>query len=319
MGTAQVSEPTDSTRDQCFPEHALVDLFVDHLSLERRLSDYTARNYRHALVNFFVWLRSQVDWQGDLNLISKTFVRSYLVEEQRRLSRRTLRNHVSGIRMFFKFCMERKLADRNPFLGLTLPKVAKTLPKFLTVRQADLLLFQPIKLIETDALEPFLAWRDRIVLEILYGGGVRVSELVGLNYGDLDLRRATARVTGKGNKQSLCPIGENAVHCVRHFRSEFAPDASINAPLIVNRIGKRLSVRSVQTLLKKYLRMAGLPDDLTPHKLRHSYATHMLDNGADLRSVQELLGHANLSTTQIYTHVTVARLKQVHAQAHPRA
>ena len=296
-----------------------MDLFAEHLSLERRLSNYTVRNYRHALVNFFAWLRTQVDWPGDLNVISKTFVRSYLVEEQRRLSRRTLRNHVSGIRMFFKFCMERKLAERNPFLGLTLPKVAKTLPKFLTERQADLLLSQPIQLIETDALEPFLAWRDRIVLEILYGGGVRVSELVGLNYGDLDLRRATVRVTGKGNKQRLCPIGENAVHCVRHFRSEFAQDSSINAPLIVNCAGKRLSVRSVQIMLKKYLRMAGLPDDLTPHKLRHSYATHMLDNGADLRSVQELLGHANLSTTQIYTHVTVARLKQVHGQAHPRA
>ena len=296
-----------------------MDLFAEHLSLERRLSNYTVRNYRHALVNFFAWLRTQVNWPGDLNVISKTFVRSYLVEEQRRLSRRTLRNHVSGIRMFFKFCMERKLAERNPFLGLTLPKVPKTLPKFLTERQADLLLSQPIQLIETDALEPFLAWRDRIVLEILYGGGVRVSELVGLNYGDLDLRRATVRVTGKGNKQRLCPIGENAVHCVRHFRSEFAQDSSINAPLIVNRAGKRLSVRSVQIMLKKYLRMAGLPDDLTPHKLRHSYATHMLDNGADLRSVQELLGHANLSTTQIYTHVTVARLKQVHGQAHPRA
>lgn len=296
-----------------------MDLFAEHLSLERRLSNYTVRNYRHALVNFFAWLRTQVNWPGDLNVISKTFVRSYLVEEQRRLSRRTLRNHVSGIRMFFKFCMERKLAERNPFLGLTLPKVPKTLPKFLTERQADLLLSQPIQLIETDALEPFLAWRDRIVLEILYGGGVRVSELVGLNYGDLDLRRATVRVTGKGNKQRLCPIGENAVHCVRHFRSEFTQDSSINAPLVVNRAGKRLSVRSVQIMLKKYLRMAGLPDDLTPHKLRHSYATHMLDNGADLRSVQELLGHANLSTTQIYTHVTVARLKQVHGQAHPRA
>ena len=319
MGTPQVREPTDSTRDQCFPEEALMDLFAEHLSLERRLSNYTVRNYRHALVNFFAWLRSQVDWQGDLSVISKPFVRSYLVEEQRRLSRRTLRNHVSGIRMFFKFCMERKLAERNPFLGLTLPKVAKTLPKFLTETQTDLLLSQPIKLIETDALEPFVAWRDRIVLEILYGGGVRVSELVGLNYGDLDLRRATARVTGKGNKQRLCPVGENAIHCVRHFRSEFAQDSSIDAPLIVNRVGKRLSVRSVQIMLKKYLRMAGLPDDLTPHKLRHSYATHMLDNGADLRSVQELLGHANLSTTQIYTHVTVARLKQVHGQAHPRA
>ena len=319
MGTAQVSEPTDSPRDECCPEETLVDLFVDHLSLERRLSDYTARNYRHALVNFFFWLRSEVEWQGDLNVISKTFVRSYLVEEQRRLSRRTLRNHVSGIRMFFKFCMERKLTERNPFLGLALPKVPKALPKFLTETQTDLLLSQPIKLIETDALEPFVAWRDRIVLEILYGGGVRVSELVGLNYGDLHLRRATARVTGKGNKERLCPIGENAVHCVRHFRSEFAQDASVGAPLIVNRAGKRLSVRSVQIMLKKYLRMAGLPDDLTPHKLRHSYATHMLDNGADLRSVQELLGHANLSTTQIYTHVTVARLKQVHGQAHPRA
>ena len=124
---------------------------------------------------------------------------------------------------------------------------------------------------------------------------------------------------GKGNKQRLCPIGANAARCAARFRNDFATDASLDAPVVVNRAGKRLTPRSVQTLLKKYLRLAGLPEDLTPHKLRHSFATHMLDNGADLRCVQELLGHASLSTTQVYTHVTVARLKQVHGQAHPRA
>jgi len=319
VGTAEVGEKTGVIEGERFPEDDLVEVFVENLTLERRLSDYTARNYRHALTNFFGWLRANAGWRGDLNAIPKPTVRSFLVEQQRRLSRRTLRNHASGIRSFFKYCMSRGFAEGNPFHGVPLPKLAKTLPKFLTESQAKHLLAQPVNLIDTDAAEPFVAWRDRLVLELLYGGGLRVSELVGLNYGDLDLRRMTARVTGKGNKQRLCPIGPNAARCVARFRDEFAADASLDAPVVVNRAGKRLTPRSVQTLLKKYLRMAGLPEDLTPHKLRHSFATHMLDNGADLRCVQELLGHASLSTTQVYTHVTVARLKQVHGQAHPRA
>ena len=302
-----------------FPETFLIVAFLDHLSLERRLSPYTVRNYRGALENFFAWLRRNADWTGDLNAIPKVTVRSFLIEERRRLARRTLRNHVSGLRTFFRHCIERGTVERNPFQGLTLPKLDKNLPKFLTAKQAAELLAQPMKLIKTDSGDPFRAWRDRLVLELLYGGGLRVSELVGLDYADVDLARAAVRVFGKGGKERLCPIGPAAAFCIRRFRDEFAADVSLHAPVVVNRVGRRLTVRSVQSLLKKYLRMAGLPIDLTPHKLRHSFATHLLDNGADLRSVQEMLGHAALSTTQVYTHVSVARLKQVHGQAHPRA
>ena len=319
MGATQIEKVVGSGDGNAFPELRLLKVFLENLELERRLSSHTSRNYGHAVNRFFSWMRASVGWKGDLKDISKSLVRSFLVEQQRSLSRRTLRNHASGIRSFFNYCLSRGLVEVNPFQGVTLPKLPKTLPKFLTESQAGQLLAQPMKMVESDGAEPFIARRDQLVLELLYGGGMRVSELVGLNYGDLDLRRGTARVLGKGNKQRICPVGPRAVHCVVSFRDEFARDASIDSPLVVNRAGDRLTARSVQSLLKRYLRMAGLPEDLTPHKLRHSFATHMLDNGADLRSVQELLGHASLSTTQVYTHVTVARLKQVHGQAHPRA
>ena len=319
MDPAEVETRPDAEPDVPNPEAAAVQAFARHLSEERRLSPHTSRNYLAALDNFFRWMRAHARWSGNLDDLSKTAIRSFVIEEQARLSRRTLRNQVSGLRAFFKFCLVRGIANRNPFLGLALPKPEKTLPKFLTETQAEALLSQPLRLLDAEGADAFTLRRDHLALELLYGGGMRVSELVGLNYGDADLRRGAVRVTGKGDKQRLCPIGPTATLHLRRFRDEFAPDASIHAPVLVNRRGGRLSVRSVQSLLKKYLRLAGLPEDLTPHKLRHSYATHMLDNGADLRSVQELLGHANLSTTQIYTHVSAARLKQTHAQAHPRA
>ncbi len=300
-------------------ETVLLETFLSHLELERRLSPYTVRNYRQAIEAFFEWLRRTASWEGDLDAITRREARDFLVERQRSLSRRTLRNHVSGIRTFFKHCLRHGLAKANPFLSISLPKLPKTLPKFLTESQMKTLLAQPDRLLEGEGSDPFAALRDRMILELLYGGGLRVSELIGLEYGHLDLQRGVVRVLGKGRKERLCPIGPQAAHALRRFRDECAKDASLGAPVVVNRSGKRLSARSVQLLLKNYLRMAGLPGDLTPHKLRHAFATHLLDGGADLLAVQEMLGHAYLSTTQIYTHVSAARLKEAHRLAHPRA
>ena len=186
-----------------------------------------------------------------------------------------------------------------------LPRLDRALPKFLTEGQMLALLGGPGRLLEEGAIDPFTAWRDRLVMELLYGGGLRVSELVGLNYGHIDFRSGVARVMGKGKKERLCPLGPVAMAVLERFRDGFATRSGIADPVVINSRHQRLSARSVQLLLKKYLALAELPADLTPHKIRHSYATHLLDNGADLRMVQDLLGHASLSTTQIYTHVSV--------------
>ena len=314
-----MTEAAQAPETQELPETVLLEKFLSHLELERRLSKYTTRNYRQALEVFFSYLRQSCSWEGDPDAITRREARDFLVERQRNVSRRTLRNQVSGIRAFFKYCLRQGHAKANPFLSISLPKLPKTLPKFLTQAQMNTLLAQPDRLLEGEEADPFAALRDRMILELLYGGGLRVSELVGLDYGALDLKRGVARVLGKGSKERLCPVGPQAADAVRRFRDECAKDASLDSPVVVNRSGKRLSPRSVQLLTKKYLRMADLPLDLTPHKLRHAFATHLLDEGADLRSVQEMLGHANLSTTQIYTHVSAARLKEAHRLAHPRA
>jgi len=156
-------------------------------------------------------------------------------------------------------------------------------------------------------------------MELLYGGGLRVSELVALNYGSVEFESGVARVLGKGNKERLCPLGAVALAVLKKFKNEFARNTSPTSPVLVMPNQRRMPVRQVQLMLKRYLALADLPLDLTPHKIRHSYATHLLNAGADLRLVQELLGHASLNTTQVYTHVSVARLKEVYNKAHPRA
>jgi integrase/recombinase XerC len=181
------------------------------------------------------------------------------------------------------------------------------------------LLNAPILLWQEGKIGEFEAFRDALILELLYGGGLRVSELCGLNHGQIDLEQGVARVLGKGRKERLCPLGPVATRCLGLFIDRFKLSAELNVAVVCQRNGRRMDPRQVQKLLKTHLAAAELPLDMTPHKLRHSFATHMLDNGADLRTVQELLGHANLSTTQIYTHVSIARLKEAHKQAHPRA
>ena len=293
--------------------------FLDHLSKERRYSSYTARNYGQAFVDFFNWLRAGRRGEGGFDVLTARDVRDFIIEAQRRFDRRTLHNHVSGLRAFYRYWMQRGRLERNPFAKVPLPKLPKTLPKFLSEAQMTALLEGPLKRLSNKSLGASEAWRDRLVLELLYGGGLRVSELVALNYGAVDFGTGSVRVRGKGQKERICPLGATAVAVLKKFRAEFATKSSSADPVLVSAQQRRMTVRAVQLLVKKYLALADLPMDLSPHKLRHSFATHLLNSGADLRTVQELLGHANLTTTQIYTHTSVARLKEIHAKAHPRA
>lgn len=293
--------------------------FCDYLAHERRVSEYTVRNYRAAVEYFVRYLEEAGKWRGDFAAVTSIQVRSFLIEAGRDKARRTLHNQVSGLRAFYLYLRKQGIVENNPFTGLTLPKLDKPLPKFLTEAQMRDLLNAPIMLWKDGKIGEFEAFRDSLILELLYGGGLRVSELCALNHGDVDTGQGIARVMGKGRKQRLCPLGPVALQCLKAFVQRFELEVALDAPVVCQRGGKRMIPRQIQKLLKAHLAAAELPLDMTPHKLRHSFATHMLDEGADLRAVQELLGHANLSTTQVYTHVSIARLKEAHKQAHPRA
>ena len=296
--------------------------FAAYLELERRYSAYTLRNYRQAFDDFVGWRRRALGEGGagrELSGLSPRVMRDFVIEAQKRFGRRTLHNHASGLRAFFKYWQRQGRVEKNPLIGLALPKLEKRLPQFLTEAQMRLLLEGPQRLLENGTESPFTAWRDRLAMELLYGAGLRVSELVALNHGSLEADGTVARVLGKGKKERLCPLGKVAAGVLAKWRREFARDTGLDAPVLVDARHRRLSPRAVQLMLKRYLALAGLPIDLSPHKLRHSYATHLLNAGADLRLVQELLGHASLNTTQVYTHVTVARLREIYDKAHPRA
>jgi integrase/recombinase XerC len=317
-----MSKPASSPPPPELPPGVLAEWwlpFAEFLAKERRYSPYTLRNYRQAFEDFHRWLGGAGLAGGGFDQLGPREVRDFVIEAQRRFGRRTLHNHVSGLRAFFKYWLRHGRVKRNPFAGVPLPKLERRLPKFLTEEQMILLLGGPQRLLASETIDAFTACRDRLVMELLYGGGLRVSELVGLNYGAIDLDSGVARVLGKGRKERLCPLGRVATELLRRFKAEFAREPRPGSPVIIDARHHRLPVRQVQLLLKRYLALAELPMDLTPHKLRHSYATHLLNAGADLRLVQELLGHAQLATTQVYTHVSVARLQEIYAKAHPRA
>jgi integrase/recombinase XerC len=295
--------------------------FEDFLAKERRYSAYTVRNYRQAFEDFYRWLSDPGVglWSRGFDALGAREMRDFVIEAQQRFDRRTLHNHASGLRTFFKFWMLRGRLKRNPLLNVPLPKLEKRLPKFLTEEQMKLLLTGPQRLLENETLDAHTAWRDRLAMELLYGGGLRVSEAVALTYGAVDFDSGVARVLGKGRKERLCPLGRVALSVLKKVRDEFARAHGPDDPVLANADGSPVSIREIQKMLKRYLALAGLPMDLTPHKLRHSYATHLLNAGADLRLVQELLGHSQLATTQLYTHVSMARLQEIYAKAHPRA
>ena len=293
--------------------------FEAHLVGERRTSRYTVRNYRQAFEDFCRWLAGAGLADRGFDDLDRRTIRDLVIEAQRRFDRPTLHNHASGLRAFTKYWMKQGRLRRNPWVGVPLPKLEKRLPKFLTEEQVKRLLEAPQRLLARGEIDERTAWRDRLVMELLYGGGLRVSEASSLNLGDIDPDTGVARVVGKGRKERLCPLGEVATAVLRRWTSTYSIGDDPVSPVLVDGAGRRLSVREIQRLMKRHLAEAGLPTDLTPHKLRHSYATHLLNAGADLRLVQELLGHASLNTTQVYTHVSIARLREVYDKAHPRA
>ena len=303
-------------KERKFPEE--IDKFIRFLSGEKRYSDYTLRNYLHAIRSFITWLDGSQK-KVQISEVNQSLARDYIIESQQIRSKRTVRNHISALRSFYQFCQSRNYLNNNPFRNLTLPKLEKKLPVFLSQDELIQLLEAPLKLEISSPHAEMIRVRDRIIMELLYGGGLRVSEVVGLNHGDLDLPKSLVRILGKGRKERVVPIPERTSSLLISFRENFCLDASSSSPLFTSSKAQRLTSRNVQFRLKKYLAFCQLPQDVTPHKLRHSFATHLLDNGADLRSVQELLGHSSLSTTQVYTHVSVGRLKKAHKLAHPRA
>ena len=309
--------------------------FLDYLCAERDASALTIRNYSADIAAFAAWFQEKYKQKCDWLRVDSFHLRGYLVHlTERKLDRATIHLKMSALRSFYKWMVRAEHVKQNPLIGLTLPKKARKLPKFLTIQQVEELLEAPLKgtsggrasrRADLDALgsagalpsNGFAAWRDKAILETLYSAGLRINELVQLNDDDVDVLGEVVRVRGKGKKERLAALGGPAVGALQKYLETRA--RSTRGPLFVSKNGGRMTARSIQRMLKKYLIAVGLDPSLTPHKLRHSFATHMLDAGADLRSVQELLGHANLSTTQIYTHITPERLKKVYEKAHPRA
>ena len=280
----------------------------------KRLAPRTCLTYGRSLKDFALWMKSNGGWEGDWAKLSSRNLRDFVIERQSTHDRRSVHNQVSALRAFLADLRERGGINSTPAAGLVLPKLPRSLPKFLTEIQTDALMEAP-EASEKETAETTA--RNQAILELLYGGGLRVSELCGLKGGDLELGTGLVRVLGKGSKERVIPVGDTAVQAVQAYLS-LRNTVARGAPLLLAARGGPLHPRAVQLMLKKKLALAGLPADLTPHKLRHACATHLLSNGADLRLVQEQLGHASLSTTQIYTHLTVSRLREVHRKAHPR-
>lgn len=289
----------------------LADAFLRYLEVERNASPRTLIAYSHALAGFRA--AQGKPWR---DCVADDF-RDYLFEAmKKRRARSYIRLQFSAFRTFYRFLVERKGFTSDPVRELELPKAEKKLPLVLTRQQIDELLTAPLRVPKAQGAPDWMPLRDAAIMEVFYSSGLRLSELAALNVADLDIYTESVRVLGKGRKERICPVGAPALEAVSRYRSA----ASVQSgPLFLNKSRARISTRSIWLILKRYLRHTSIPISLSPHKLRHSFATHLLDGGADLRSVQALLGHASLSTTQIYTHVTVERLKQAYDDAHPRA
>lgn len=334
-------------------EFSLIDEFLNYLKFERHFSPHTAKCYSADLAQFCAFLIGDMEGaagrqsfaasgklgaraagqtsaghagtavlvetsvQQKLRDVATEHVKEFLAFlGTQNYSKSTIARKLATLRSFYKFCLRRSYVKSHPLATIRTPKQEKRLPKFLEMEQIA-------KLLSTPDDHSLLGARDRAMLEVLFSTGVRVSELVDLNFGDVEFEAGHLRVRGKGKKQRTTPIGATAIAALRKYldlrRADARSSAFDQTALFVNKHGQRLSTRSVRRKLDKYLSQAGLDPAISPHTLRHSFATHMLSNGADLRSVQELLGHQSISTTQIYTHLTTPRLKQAYDDAHPRA
>ncbi len=281
---------------------------MQYLRHERNASEHTCRNYHLDLGQFFHFLGHRRE-QDVTPLDVRRFVAHLTTEAA---ARRTTARKLSCLRSFYRFLCREGQMEHNPAISVPTPRLEKRLPTFLDEQQVA-------RLMETPVGQKWLPTRDRALLETLYSTGIRVSELVGMNLEDLDEISGTLLVRGKGKKERLCPIGEVAMKAIRAYMAKRPKKLQVPYAIFVSQKGTRLTVRQVDRLLQRYIKVGNLPSSISPHSLRHSYATHLLERGADLRSVQELLGHSSLSTTQIYTHITPQRLKKIFDQAHPRA
>jgi integrase/recombinase XerC len=295
------------------PPDELAEGFLLYLDGERRSSPRTLELYETALRQFRQWRRPFKGWD---NLEADDF-RAFLFDQMKQeRARSTIRLQFAALRSFFKWLTRRRGWKHNPLMDVQLPKLEKKLPVVFTVAQIDELLALPMRTPKSCRDVPWAPERDAAILELFYSTGMRLAELAGLNVEDIDVISEVVRVLGKGRKERLCPVGAPALKALQRYRAK----AGVHqGPLFMSRVRRRMTVQAVADVVQKYWRLSGLAVHMTPHKFRHSFATHLLNNGADLRSVQTLLGHASLSTTQIYTHVSTQRMKEVYDLAHPRA
>ena len=301
-----------------------IEKFIDYLGSQRGYSKHTLRNYHVDLRHFLAFL-TQKNTSSDekknnlkVDFVDSLIIRSYLGSLFGKFSRSTIARKLSAIRSLFLFLEKKKLVIVNPAADISTPKLEKYIPNYLPVDDV-------FRLLERPESEKPLGLRDLAIMEALYSCGLRVSELVALNVSSIDFDERLVRAIGKGDKERIVPIGRQALKAVKSYlantqylRKKTDSD-SRRAPLFINFRGGRLSARSVGRIIKRYAGESGLATEVSPHSMRHSYATHLLDGGADLRSVQELLGHSSLSTTQKYTHVSLDRLMEVYDKTHPRS
>ncbi|MBI1978411.1 MAG: tyrosine recombinase XerC [Candidatus Omnitrophica bacterium] len=286
-----------------------LDRFLKHLEAEKNASPHTVKNYRSDLVEFFRFIgKSSIQ---EINYLS---IRKFLAHlKEKEFLRSTVSRKLACLKSFFKYLTREQVLNANPASGIATPKRERRLPSFLETEEVE-------HLLEATKGDRWEMKRDRAILELLYSSGIRVSELVGLNSEDVDLLSHLLKVRGKGKKERIVPIGSCAAEALKDYLDATTFESqSRSQPLFLNRQKTRLTDRSVRRVILKCARKAALREGISPHTLRHTFATHLLDRGADLRSVQELLGHAHLSTTQIYTHVSAKRLREAYDQAHPRA
>jgi site-specific recombinase XerD len=291
----------------------LAEEFLGFLEIERNASPRTLRIYRDALRDFRAQTNAVPDWRK----CRPQDFRDYLFDLMKRKQARSyIRLQFSALRSFYRFLVARNRVTKDPVREVQLPKTEKRLPLVLTQAQISELLAAPLQVKKLKSAPVWMPQRDAAIMEVFYSSGLRLAELASLDVNDLDIYTESVRVMGKGRKERVCPVGALALQAVSRYRAA----ANVHSgPLFLNKARRRISSRSIWLILKRYLHHTTIPIALSPHKLRHSFATHLLDNGADLRSVQALLGHASLSTTQIYTHVTTERLKKAYTAAHPRA
>ena len=291
-----------------------IQRFLTYLKVERNSSDYTTKSYKEDLTSLAEFLAEDDGRTPEPQQITSLDLRGYVAAlHEAGYAKSSISRRLASLRSFFRFGQREGLVDSNPAKPLKNPRPERKLPHFLTTDEIG-------KLLQAPPLDDTMGTRDRAIFEVLYSAGLRVSELVGINDSSLDLEDGYVRVAGKGKRERLAPLGSFAIKAIRKWqRQRRAKTENGKMPLFVNKFGKRITTRSIGRMVEKYLMVTGLDLRTSPHTLRHSFATHLLDAGADIRSVQELLGHKSLVTTQIYTHVSTAGLKDIYEKAHPRA